>query len=164
MTIARWIPLRMRNVPDEGCREDRNRHFVCSNVFRKSCRLWDNVEKYCRAGQATDDNIIWRLRTACWITKAINTHSQYVILIIYYCLIPLSFSICSFPLYLPFFSLSLVSGSKFPPLFTRSFVFSFILPYLSHYFAFIYIPSAIQYQQIAFAYYGCGENEDSDME
>jgi len=23
--------------------------------FRKSCRLWDNVEKYCRAGQATDE-------------------------------------------------------------------------------------------------------------
>jgi len=25
--------------------------------FRKSCRLWDNVEKYSRAGQATDDNM-----------------------------------------------------------------------------------------------------------
>jgi hypothetical protein len=25
--------------------------------FRKSCRLWDNVGKYCRVGQATDDNI-----------------------------------------------------------------------------------------------------------
>ena len=25
--------------------------------FRKSCCLWDNVEKYCRAGQATDDSI-----------------------------------------------------------------------------------------------------------
>jgi hypothetical protein len=26
--------------------------------------------KYCRAGQATDDNIIWRTRIACWITKS----------------------------------------------------------------------------------------------
>jgi hypothetical protein len=26
----------------------------------ESCHLWDNVEKYCRAGQATDD-IIWRM-------------------------------------------------------------------------------------------------------
>jgi len=26
-------------------------------VFRKSCRLWVNVEKYCRAGQATCDNM-----------------------------------------------------------------------------------------------------------
>jgi len=25
--------------------------------FRKIFILWDNVEKYCRAGQATDDNI-----------------------------------------------------------------------------------------------------------
>jgi len=25
--------------------------------FRKSCLLWYNVEKYCRAGQATDDNM-----------------------------------------------------------------------------------------------------------
>jgi len=24
--------------------------------FRKSCRLWDNVEEYGRAGQAKDDN------------------------------------------------------------------------------------------------------------
>jgi len=28
-----------------------------SNAFRKSWRLSDNVEKYCRAGQATDDNM-----------------------------------------------------------------------------------------------------------
>ena len=25
--------------------------------FRKSCQLWENVEKYCTAGKATDDNI-----------------------------------------------------------------------------------------------------------
>jgi hypothetical protein len=25
--------------------------------FRKSCLLWDKVEKYCRTGQATDDNM-----------------------------------------------------------------------------------------------------------
>ena len=25
--------------------------------YRKSCRLRDNVEKYCKAGQATDNNI-----------------------------------------------------------------------------------------------------------
>jgi hypothetical protein len=47
--------------------------------FRKSRRLWDNVEKYGRSGQATDDNTIRRMRFACWITKATNTHSEYVI-------------------------------------------------------------------------------------
>jgi len=29
-------------------------------------------------GQATDDNIMRRMRFACWITKATNIHSQYV--------------------------------------------------------------------------------------
>ena len=36
------------------------------------------MEKYRRAGQATD-NLIWRMRIAWWITKATNTHSQYLI-------------------------------------------------------------------------------------
>jgi len=27
------------------------------SVFRKTCRLWDNVGKYCRNRQATDDNM-----------------------------------------------------------------------------------------------------------
>ena len=39
------------------------------------------MEKYGTAGQATDDNIIRRMRFALWITKATDTHSQYVILI-----------------------------------------------------------------------------------
>jgi hypothetical protein len=38
------------------------------------------VEKYCRAGQATDDNIVRRMRIACWITKATDIYSEYVIL------------------------------------------------------------------------------------
>jgi hypothetical protein len=37
------------------------------------------VEKYGTARQATDDNIIRRMRFACWITKATDTHSEYVI-------------------------------------------------------------------------------------
>jgi hypothetical protein len=36
------------------------------------------VEKYCRAGQATNDNIIWRMRIALWISKAKNITSEYV--------------------------------------------------------------------------------------
>jgi len=34
-------------------------YILCSVTFffRKSCRLWDNVEKYCKAWQATDDNM-----------------------------------------------------------------------------------------------------------
>jgi hypothetical protein len=57
-------------------------HFMFNNfLFRKSCRLWENVEKYGTARQATDDNIIRRMRFACWITKATDTHSEYATLI-----------------------------------------------------------------------------------
>jgi hypothetical protein len=50
--------------------------------FRKSCLFFlDNVEKYCTAGQATGDNIIGRMRIACWLLKATNTFSEYLILI-----------------------------------------------------------------------------------
>ena len=38
------------------------------------------MEKYGKAGQARDDNIIWRMRMACWIPKTTDTHSEYVIL------------------------------------------------------------------------------------
>jgi hypothetical protein len=57
LIISRSILLRMRNVSDKHCRESQNTHFVFSNFFRKPCRLRDNVQKYCRAGQATDDNM-----------------------------------------------------------------------------------------------------------
>jgi len=65
----------MRNVLDKSCRENQNTHFVFSNFFRQSCRLWGNVEKYGRAGHATDDSIIRRMRIACWMTK-LQTHTQ----------------------------------------------------------------------------------------
>jgi hypothetical protein len=39
------------------------------------------VEKYGTARQATEDNIIRRMCFACWITKATDTHSEYVIFI-----------------------------------------------------------------------------------
>ena len=39
-------------------------HFMFITFFQKSCRFLDNVEKYDRAGQATDDNIMWRMPIA----------------------------------------------------------------------------------------------------
>jgi hypothetical protein len=48
---------------------------------RKPSRLSDNVEKYGTARQATVDKVRRRMRFACWITKATDTHSEYVILI-----------------------------------------------------------------------------------
>jgi len=45
-------------------------HILCSITFfffQKSFLLWDNVEKLCTAGQATDYNM--RMRIACWIPR-----------------------------------------------------------------------------------------------
>jgi hypothetical protein len=47
-----------------------------SNFFPKSCHLWDNEEKYGTGRQFTDDNIIRRMRTACWINKDTHTHTH----------------------------------------------------------------------------------------
>ena len=35
--------------------------------------LWKNVPE---ARQATDDNIIWRMQFACWISMATDTHNM----------------------------------------------------------------------------------------
>jgi hypothetical protein len=39
------------------------------------------VEKFGTARQATDDNITRRMRFACWITKATDARSEYLILV-----------------------------------------------------------------------------------
>jgi hypothetical protein len=38
---------------------------------------WKNILE--RDGDTTDDNTIRRICTACWVTKVINIHSEYVI-------------------------------------------------------------------------------------
>jgi len=57
LTIPRAILRRMRNISDQSFRENHKTHFMFKNVFRKSCRLWDNVGKQCRTGKATNDNM-----------------------------------------------------------------------------------------------------------
>jgi len=80
LIISRLILPIMRNISDKCCRENQNKSFTFNNVFRKLCRLRDNVggESYV-TGQATDDNMAMRI--ACWTLRATNTYSEYVILI-----------------------------------------------------------------------------------
>jgi len=52
--IYRWILLRM--MLQTRVVEKIKLHFMFIIFLRKSCRSWDNVENYCTAGQATDDN------------------------------------------------------------------------------------------------------------
>jgi hypothetical protein len=53
------------------------------NIFQKPCRLWDNVEKYGRAGLATDVSVIRLMNFAWWITRGIDTYLEYVVLIVF---------------------------------------------------------------------------------
>jgi hypothetical protein len=61
------------------CRENQNTHFMFNNFFpRNSCRFLRYVEKYGRAGRATDDIKRSPMLFSCWIFKATDSQSQYV--------------------------------------------------------------------------------------
>jgi hypothetical protein len=69
----------MRNVPDKSCRE--KTHILCSVTFFFDNRavyeiLWKNILERGRP-QMTK----WRMRIACWVIKATNTHTEHVMLI-----------------------------------------------------------------------------------
>ena len=50
---------------------------LCSiTFFRKSHRLWDNFEKFRATRGAIHDVTIWRIRVACWISKATRTDAH----------------------------------------------------------------------------------------
>jgi hypothetical protein len=56
-------------------------HILCSiRCSRKSWRLWENVEKYSRAGQAPDEDTRC-MHIACCMPKATNALPEYVTLI-----------------------------------------------------------------------------------
>jgi len=65
----------MRNI-SEKIVERINTHVSCLTIFPKILPFLDNVEKYGIAPQATDDNVIWRLRFAYKITKATHRHTH----------------------------------------------------------------------------------------
>jgi hypothetical protein len=47
----------MRNVSVHCCRENQNTYFMPNKIFFEN-RAVCNVEKYCKAGQATDENMV----------------------------------------------------------------------------------------------------------
>jgi len=55
--VSRSFLLRRRNVLDIFVEKNKTHILYSVTAFWLSCLLWDNVEKYCRVGQATDDNM-----------------------------------------------------------------------------------------------------------
>jgi hypothetical protein len=58
MIISHSVLLRMRNTLDRSYRENQNTHLTFNKFFPKIMPLMNNVEKYGRAKQATEDNTI----------------------------------------------------------------------------------------------------------
>jgi hypothetical protein len=75
--ISRSNVLKVRNISAARCRDTQNTHFMFNDLFRKSCLLWDNVEKCDKARQATGYSSIRPIHIAC----CTDTHSECVIII-----------------------------------------------------------------------------------
>jgi hypothetical protein len=80
MITSRSFNLRMKNASNKSRRENQNTFFMFNYL------LFENRDGYeimwAKTVQPGRPQLtIWRMRTACRITKATNTHSEYVLLI-----------------------------------------------------------------------------------
>jgi hypothetical protein len=74
LIISRSFLLRMRNVSDKSCRETQNTLFVFSNLFFENRAVYEKMWKnYAETGRS--QMTIWRMRIACWISEATNSHT-----------------------------------------------------------------------------------------
>ena len=72
MIISHRILLKMENVSDKYCRQIRNIFYVLKYFSLNR----DNVGKYGRVTEDTEDNIILGMHLAWWITQATDPHSE----------------------------------------------------------------------------------------
>ena len=82
MIISRWIIRKMRIVSDKSCKEYHNIHFVFNNFFFSenlaACEImWKDMAISYRSRMT-----VRRMRVARCITKATDTRSEYVILVL----------------------------------------------------------------------------------
>jgi hypothetical protein len=77
--ISRWTVLNMSNISDTIVEKIKIPILCSTNIFWQSAIyeiMWKNLVESARP-QMT----IWHMRIACWIPKATQAHSEYVILI-----------------------------------------------------------------------------------
>jgi hypothetical protein len=71
----------MRNVPDECCRENQNTLLPSITSFLMMPFIRQRGKNIVEPGR--QQMTTWRMLIACWIPKATNTHSSYVILTVF---------------------------------------------------------------------------------
>jgi hypothetical protein len=79
LIISHLFLLRIRNISDRICRKNENTFYLQYFFFENRAFydiIWKNIVEPGRPQKT-----IWRRPIACWIPKATNTHSKYVILI-----------------------------------------------------------------------------------
>jgi hypothetical protein len=75
LIISRSFLIRMRNVSDKSRRENRNTHFMFSNILFENLAVYDIMWKKSVEPKRPQIKKIRRIRIACSIPKATNTHS-----------------------------------------------------------------------------------------
>jgi hypothetical protein len=68
--------LKMKNASANSCKENQNTILCLAFLPKIVPFLSDQVEECGTARQATDENIIPRMRIACWITNAADIYIQ----------------------------------------------------------------------------------------
>ena len=76
MKTSRWIILQWEVFYNKLVDKTKTQIVYLITLFRKSFRLWENVEKYNGAREVTNDNTIRRICVACWIRKATRAYAQ----------------------------------------------------------------------------------------
>ena len=79
MIVCHKILVSVRIVWDKSCRENQNTHLISVTFFFLNHAIYENVEKYSRARQATGNHIAHV--HGIWIPKATDTHSECIILL-----------------------------------------------------------------------------------
>ena len=83
--VACWINMHTDTLPGthmharSSRRENQNTHFIFNNVFPDNRAVYDIIWK----NIVHPDRPQMTMRIACWITKAKDSHSEYVILIVF---------------------------------------------------------------------------------
>ena len=85
--ISRSVLLRIRNISDKICRENQNTHFVSSNIsfllfFFTKNRAFCEIMRKSMVHPDKSQVTVWRMRIACWLTKATDIQSKYLILVV----------------------------------------------------------------------------------
>jgi hypothetical protein len=70
----------MLTISGKGCTENQNKHFMFNNFFPENCTVYEIMWKN-MAEPDRPHTTLRRMRLACWLTKATDIHSEYVMLI-----------------------------------------------------------------------------------